>query len=203
MLDRQLREIKERVLNPVALQIGKVAHPTTISLLGGGVGLAAGLAGWQGAYTLGLVLWAVNRFLDGIDGTIARLYKKSSDLGGYIDILIDFVVYAWIPVMLTLGRADSRILWLALAYMLSVFYINAASWIYLSSILEKRNQGAATQNETTTITMPVGLVEGTETVVMYGLFFLLPGQLPLLFAIMGTLVLITAGQRLVWALRHI
>ena len=51
--------------------------------------------------------------------------------------------------------------------------------------------------------MPTALIEGTETVVAYTLFILLPEQSTLLFAVFGTLVWITVLQRTLWAIRHL
>ena len=92
---------------------------------------------------------------------------------------------------------------MALALLLSSFYVNAASWMYLSAVLEKRSVGAAARGETTSVTMPSGLIEGTETILFYALFLLFPGSLPLLFGAMSLLVWLTVGQRLIWALRHL
>jgi phosphatidylglycerophosphate synthase len=201
MFDKQLRHTKDRLLNPLADTLADVfdkrVHPTAVTLAGGGAGLLAAVAGAQGAALAGL---ALNRLLDGLDGTLARRHQRVSDFGGYVDILTDHVVYAAIPVGLVLAQPAGA-LWLSLAFMLSAFYINGASWLMLSSILEKRRQRQA--DEVTTIVMPAGLIEGAETVFFYGLFFLLPGLLLELYVVFGALVLLTVGQRLVWAWQHL
>ena len=200
MFDKQLRHTKDRLLNPLADAFvdlfSERVHPTAVTLAGGGVGLIAAGAGWQGYALAGLVLWALNRLLDGLDGTLARRHQRVSDFGGYVDVLTDHVVYAAVPVGLVLAQ-PSGALWLALAFLLSTFYINGASWMMLSSILEKRRQRQA--DEVTTVAMPPGLIEGAETVVFYALFFLLPGLLLELYIVFGLLVLLTVIQRLVWA----
>jgi len=89
-----------------------------------------------------------------------------------------------------------------LALLLASFYLNGASWMYLAALLEKRNAGAAARGELTTVTMPAGLVEGAETVVLYTLFLLFPGALVPLFGLMAVLVLFTVGQRVAWAARR-
>jgi hypothetical protein len=48
--------------------------------------------------------------------------------------------------------------------------------------------------------MPSGLIEGSETIFFYGLFFLFPEYMVGLFGLMAILVLLSAVQRLVWAL---
>lgn len=202
MLDPQLRQVKEQMLVPVARQFSTAIHPTTLSLIGGAVGLAAGLAAWQNAYWLALLLWLLNRLIDGLDGTVARLHNKQSDLGGYLDTLIDHVIYAFIPAMVVLGQPDEPG-FIALVFLLGTFYVNAASWMFLAGILEQRRQGAKVRGDLTTLTMPTGLIEGTETVVFYTLLFLLPGWIVPLFLLMGALLVVTIVQRLVWAARYL
>ena len=47
--------------------------------------------------------------------------------------------------------------------------------------------------------MPAGLVAGTETIVFYALFLLLPAYIVPLFLTMAALVLVGVTQRAVWA----
>jgi len=202
MLDRRLRHTKEEILQPLADRLGAHLDPTTVTLIGGGVGILAAIAGWQAVYGLGLALWVLNRVLDGLDGTIARMFDKQTDFGAYIDILVDYGIYATVPVALAFSQR-SQAVWMALIFMLAVFYVNSASWMFLSSILEKRNRGANAHDEMTTVTMPAGIVEGTETVIFYGLFFLLPGLLQWLFLVFGLLTLVTVVQRLLWTKKHL
>jgi phosphatidylglycerophosphate synthase len=202
MIDKSLREPKESLLSPLVRGPLRQIHPTTVTVLAALVGVAAAGAAWQGAYLPALALWALNRVLDGLDGTLARITDQQSDLGAYLDVVLDHVVYVAVPLGLALA-AGSPAAYLALALLLSSFYINAASWMYLSALLEKRHAGAAARGELTTVTMPTGLVEGAETVVLYTLFLLFPGALVPMFGLMAVLVLVTAGQRVAWAVRQI
>lgn len=202
MIDKFLRVPKEYALRPIAASLSQSIHPSAVTLAAFGVGLAAGAAIWQQVYGLGAALWAINRLLDGLDGTLARVQRKQSDLGGYIDILADSVIYALIPTALVLSN-PSTAGWISLAALLSSFYINGASWMFLAALLEKRAQGSRTRGELTTITMPSGLIEGAETVLFYTLFLLLPDTAVVLFWTMALLVLVTIAQRLIWASRHL
>lgn len=202
MIDKHLRRPKEQVLNTPAAMLPRSLHPTSITLVAFAVGILAAVAIAFGAYWWGLALWFLNRILDGLDGTLARRANLQSDLGGYLDIVLDHVVYAAIPLALVLS-APSYIGALSLAMLLASFYINGASWMYLAALLEKRKQGAASRQEMTTVTMPPGLIEGTETIVFYSLFLLLPGQAPALFGLMALLVMLTAAQRVFWAVRNL
>lgn len=202
MIDAQLRDVKERILEPVASAVGESFHPTTITLVGGVIGIFSAVSAGLGWFGLGLMLWLINRTLDGLDGTVARITGRQSALGGYVDVLVDTVVYTLVPVGLV--AADPSLLSVAaLVYLIGTFYLNSVSWIFLSAILERQRQGALMRGEKTTITMPTGWVEGAETVAFYVLFFLFPGELPLLFGLMGTAVLLTVVQRLVWAVKHL
>ncbi|MBP1468162.1 CDP-alcohol phosphatidyltransferase family protein [Candidatus Chloroploca sp. M-50] len=202
MIDKALREPKESLLGPLVRGPLRRIHPTSVTVVAAIVGVAAAVAAWQGLYVAALILWAVNRILDGLDGTLARLTDQQSDLGAYLDILLDHLVYAAIPIGLALA-VNTPAGYLALAALLASFYLNGASWMYLAALLEKRQAGARKQGELTTVTMPGGLIEGAETVVCYTLFLLMPGALVPLFSLMAVLVVITAGQRLIWALRNL
>ena len=200
MVDHLLRRPKEQVMAPVARLVGHRIAPTTLTLISFSFGLAAVASIWQGLYGLGCGLWLLNRIVDGLDGTVARKTSTQSDWGGYLDILLDTVIYALVPFSLVL--ADSRPEhWIALAVLLSSFYINAVSWAYLAAVLEKRNAGAKAQGELTSITMPTGLIEGTETVIFFTAFILLAQWLVWLYWAMALLVVVTLVQRLVWAAR--
>ena len=198
MIDKVLREPKEFLLRPFVQGPVRHVHPVVVTLLAGGGGVAAAVATWQAAYVPALLLWALNRVLDGLDGTLARITHQQSDLGGYLDIVLDHVVYTAVPFGLALA-VNTAAAYLALALLLASFYINGASWMYLAALLEKRGAGAAAQSEMTTVTMPTGLIEGAETVVLFTLFLVFPGALVPLFCVMAALVMITATQRLVWA----
>lgn len=202
MVDKLLREPKEQLLGAFVRGPLRNVHPTAVTIIAAAVGLATAAAAWQGAYLIALGLWALNRVLDGLDGTLARLTGRQSDLGAYLDVLLDHVVYAAVPLGLAVAAGTPEAM-LAYAVMLASFYVNAASWMYLAAILEKRQSGAAARGELTTVTMPAGLVEGAETVVLYTLFLLFPGALVPLYWLMAILVAVTVGQRLVWAVREI
>jgi phosphatidylglycerophosphate synthase len=201
MFDHTLRVYKDDLLRPLAAQLRRVS-PNTITILAMVVGLAAAGSAALQWYWAALGLWLVNRLLDGLDGMVARAHARQSDFGGYLDIVLDFVVYAAVPVGLYWGNQTSTNA-IALAFLLSSFYINAASWIYLSAILEKRSAGSSARGELTSVTMPNGLVGGAETILFFCLFLICPGGLFWLFSAMAAMVLLGVGQRLLWARRNL
>ena len=67
-----------------------------VTLLGVVAGLGSACAIVGEFYVLALVFLFVSRVLDGLDGAVARA-TTPTDLGGYLDIVADFVFYVSIP----------------------------------------------------------------------------------------------------------
>jgi len=137
-----------------------------------------------------------------LDGAVARLHEKTTDLGGYLDLVGDFVVYGAIPASLALRPGAPAGLPGAAIILLVAFYVNAAAWMVPSAILEKRGRGAGARGEPTSVIIPEALISGGETVVFFGLFFLFPTYQTLLFLVMAGLTGITAVQRVIWGIRE-
>lgn len=202
MLDPLLRPVQASLFARAARPASRL-HPdaATYAALGAGV-LCVGLAA-SGRFGLALVAFLLNRFLDGLDGALARVNGTQRDLGGYLDIMADFVTYAAVPIAVVWGLGFGRGPAVALALLLAAYYVNAASWLYLSAILEKRAAGAAFYRELTTITMPRGLIGGAETIVFYTLVLLFPAHVIPLFGAMAGALIVTIGQRIGWAFRNL
>ncbi|MCL4836020.1 MAG: CDP-alcohol phosphatidyltransferase family protein [Caldilineaceae bacterium] len=196
MKDGVLRAQKDRLLEPLARIVGSSLSPNLISILALLPGLLSAAAIVRGELGWGIAFWLLNRLLDGLDGVVARIHGTQSDFGGYLDLLLDYVIYLAIPIAFAWAAPTPAHTWTLIA-LLASYQINSLSWTLLSSLLEKRS--LAGQNRLTSIEMPAGLIEGAETVVFYTLFFLLPGQIPRLFGLMAGLVIVTAGQRVWWA----
>jgi phosphatidylglycerophosphate synthase len=200
MRDAALRRQKDRWLDPLAMRWPANIHPNWISLAAMLVGLVGAAAVWQGMLWLGLLLWLINRTLDGLDGVVARKFGKQSDFGGYLDLALDYVVYLAVPLAFVAAAPSPALYWAAL-FLISSYVLNLMSWSVLSAILEKRRWQAKARQ--TTIEMPPGLIEGAETIAFYTLLFLLPSQVAWLFGLMALLVFFTTGQRIWWASRHV
>lgn len=197
MFDQSLRHTKTQLFAPLAVRFRQL-NPVILTLIGLVIGLAAALLAAHALYIPAMALWLFNRFIDGLDGEIARYHDRQSDLGGYLDMMADLVVYGLLPVALTISNPSSAS-YLALALLLSSFYVNVGSWMYLAALLEKRGHPVTT----TSIIMPAGLIEGTETIAFYTAMLLFPAWLPWLFGLMALLVGVTIFQRIIWALRHL
>jgi len=202
MFDEWFRAHKERLLAPLARWLGVFVSPLALTLFGLIVGLGAAVAASQSAWRLALVAWLLNRLIDGVDGVLARQSNRQTELGGYLDIVCDFAVYAAMPLGVALAL-DARAAWLASTVLLASWFVNAASWMYLAAVLEKRGAGATARGELTSVTMPRGLVAGTETVVFLALFVLAPAQYVVLAWVMTAGVAVGIAQRVRWAVRNL
>lgn len=199
MFDDYLRGFKDRLAVPLARRMKNVS-PTNLTIIGLAVGMGAAVLAYLGFTAGALVLWLINRGLDGLDGLIARMHHKQDDFGGYLDILSDFFIYAVLPIGIVLGD-PSPPRYHALITMLAAFYINTASWMYLAAILEKR--ASSYPDNKTTIVNPPGLIGGFETIIFFSLFIVFPAQVTILFLTFSVLVVFTILQRLIWAKRQL
>lgn len=202
MFDDLLRALKDRLFLPVALAVGRFVSPNAVTCVAALIGIGAAAAAAKQQYTLALACWIVNRVLDGLDGSVARATSRQTDFGGYLDIVLDFVVYAAVPLGLVYGSGNRAVAVAGVA-LIGSFFVNGASWMYLAAILERRGRGVAATGERTSVTMPPGLVAGAETVGFFSLFLLFPAHLVLLFLLMAAGVMVNVVQRLVWAYRRL
>jgi len=198
MLDSSLRPLKDRLLSPIARSNVHRVHPVVISAIGLALGLAAAVAASQLLPALAVTLWLSGRLADGLDGLVARERGRSSDIGGLLDFVFDTIAYAAVPIGLAVG-IDERAHWIATAVLLASFYLNAVSLGYVSALLEKRSLGAPAHGRPTSVTLPRGLIEGTETIVLFTIALAIPAAAAAVWWIMAVAVLITALERVRWA----
>lgn len=197
MFDRTLRPVKEKIISaPTSLMAGW-AHPNTVTLASFAVSVVAFFCLLTEELLLCAVLWLLGRLLDGLDGAIARRSGKQSDFGGYLDMSLDVVAYALIPLGIAIAFPTEGVFF-ATVTLLAVFYVNISSWMYLAALMEKRR--AAAPESQTSIYMPSGVIEGSETIVFYTLFIALPDYYPFLAYAMAVLTAVTIVQRSVWAI---
>lgn len=153
MFDLELRKLQQKVFLPMAKIIGRKLTPNQLTLIGFLFGLLSCVAIFYGMKGISVGLFFVNRVFDALDGTVARLTDRQSDFGGYLDIITDFTVYSLIPICTTLAN-PSDLAFRVLPFLISTYFVNAASLFQLAALLEKRNLGAKAKKETTSVNMP-------------------------------------------------
>jgi len=203
MLDNFTRPFKDKILKPFVIFLSKFLSPNAISIISFLFALVSMWSILQTKLAMAFAFWVLNRVFDGLDGAVARYSNRQSDWGGYLDIMLDFVTYALIPLIFTQVFGRGELSWIALSIMLALFYINGASWMYLSALLEKRSAGSLSRGGQTSVSMPSGLVEGTETIIIYSLFYIFPNRLELLYYIMSLALVPGIIFRLVWAKKNL
>lgn len=189
MFDAKLRGLIGPRLEKAGTRLasrGVKADAVTVAAFGVGVGACVAVA--YGVWAVALVLWLVNRALDGLDGPIARA-TGATDQGGYLDVVFDFTVYGGFVVGVAIAVPDAR---LACAVLLLTFYVSGSALLALSSLLERRRQN---QGDGRSVRLTGGLAEGFETIVAFGLFCVFPSRAEAIAWTFAALVGITAIQR--------
>lgn len=166
-----------------------------VTLAGFVVGLTAAVAVAMGWFLLGLALFLANRLADGLDGAIARL-NGPTDLGGYLDIVLDFAIYGAIPLAFILVEPAAN--GLAGAILLVSFYVNGASFLAYASVAARRGM-SSTARGVKSIYFTTGLAEGSETVLFFVAFCLMPYWFAPLALVFAALCFWTAFWRIMAA----
>lgn len=170
MLDSHIRTFIDPVLSKLgtrAVQQGFTANQVTWT--GFGIGLLVIPAIIMDWYLLALLLVLVNRLFDGLDGAVARVLGKT-DLGGYLDIVLDFIFYSAVVFAFCLAQPESAIYG---AFLIFSFIGTGTSFLAFAVMAEKRGIETRAQGEKSIFYLD-GLVEGFETILVLALMCLLP-----------------------------
>lgn len=197
MLDAPLRRLIEAPLQAAARPLARAGiGADAVTWAGFVLGLGAAAAIALGQPLLGLGLFLANRLADGLDGAIARR-RGPTDLGGYLDIVLDFLVYNALAA--GFGLADPAARPAALALMLS-FAGTGTSFLAYAIIAAKRGRQTSARGSKSFYHLG-GLAEGTETILFFVACCLLPRHFALLAWIFAGLCLLTTVGRVLAARR--
>ena len=147
------------------------------------------------AYGLALAVVLANRLIDGLDGAVAR-YSKITDLGGYLDIVGDFLFYAAVPFGFALARPEENAL--AAAFVIFSFIGTGASFLTYAIMAAKRGITTEVRGRKSLYYLG-GLTEGTETIAFFVLICVFPNSFTLLAWIFGAACWITTISRMLAA----
>ena len=148
---------------------------------------------WYGA-ALAVIL--LNRLGDGLDGAVARR-TRLTDLGGYLDIVCDFVFYAVVPFGFALARPENAV---AAAFLIFSFAGTGSSFLAFAILAAKRNLTTEAQGRKSLYYLG-GLTEGTETIAVFIAICLFPAWFPPLAYLFGALCWLTTATRVLSARR--
>lgn len=162
MLTRIKAKVQEIISTEARLMRKLGFKPNTISVVGVVLGIFSGVTYWAAGATsthhietyririfLALLLLLFSGFCDALDGALARLYNKTTLLGGFLDSLLDRYVDAAVLCGLILGGLCEP-LWGLLALIGSL----------LTSYARARSEAAGILMES------IGLVERAERILI-------------------------------------
>ena len=171
MLDRAATAAIAPALQAVARRlVGLGVGADVLTLVGFGLGLLGALAIALHAPLAGLALLLASRLCDGLDGAVARL-TRPTDAGAFLDIALDFLFYASVP--LAFALADPAANALPAAVLLASFIGSGCSFLAFAVLAERRGlQSAAYPHKG--IYYLGGLAEASETLACFALMCLWP-----------------------------
>ena len=198
MLDARLRRLIDPPLDRLSVPLAaRGLSANAITVTGFALGLCGAVAIAGRAYLLGLTLLLLNRLCDGLDGAVAR-QRGLTDLGGFLDIVLDFLIYAAVPFAFAL--ADPAANALPGAFLIFSFMGTGSSFLAYAIMAAKR--GIATElRGRKSLYYLGGLTEGTETIVAFVLACLWPAWFPLIAWTFGALCWLTTATRIVAAVQ--
>lgn len=191
MFDARLRPLIDPPLNHVGQGLAKrgvTANLLTLFglVLGLGAAVAIGLSAVE--WALGLIV--LNRLLDGLDGAVARA-RGPTELGGYLDILADFVFYVSIPLAFGLRDGSDTI---AALVLVACFALTGISFLAFAAIAAQRGD-RTNAHGTKSFFYSTGLAEGGETIVVFIAMTIWPSWFTPIAYVYGGLCVLTVVQR--------
>ncbi len=192
MFDRALNSAMQRLLRRLAcglVALGLRADQMTWA--GFAIGLTAvpliavGHARWA------ILSMALNRLADGLDGAMARL-NQPTDRGAFLDIALDFLFYASIP--LAFALADPARNGLPSALLIYSFVGTGCTFLAFAVLAAKRGMASAAYPGKGFYYLG-GLTESTETVAVFVLMCVQPAWFgPLAYGFAGLCALTTVTR---------
>jgi len=197
MFDSRLRPLVDPISNRLGrwlVRFGISANMVTVS--GGVIGLLAFHALCLGLYQLALAMILLNRIFDGLDGAVAR-QNGITDLGGYLDIVLDFIFYALIPLGFAIGDPNNA---LAAAVLIASFVGTGSSFLAFAIMAEKRGISTDIRGKKSLYYLG-GLTEGFETILVLVVMCIWPIYFQWFAYIFAGLCWITTSTRIYWAVK--
>ncbi len=171
MIDALILPLQHRLLAPAGERLARAGiRADTISIAGFAVGLAGVVAIACGYQLLALPLIAANRLMDGLDGAVARV-AGPTDRGAFLDIALDFLFYALVPIGFAVQLPQENAL--PAAVLIASFVGTGSSFLAFAAIAERRGLSTSAFPAKGLYFLG-GLTEGFETIFLFFLMCLLP-----------------------------
>lgn len=195
MLDKALQQALKPLMARAARGLVRLGvGADAISLAGFAVGMGAATAIALQHDWVGLALLLISRLMDGLDGAVARA-TQPTDRGGFLDITLDFLFYASIPLAFAIAEPAQNAL--PAAVLLAAFIGTGSSFLAFAAVAEKRKlQSLAFPDKS--FYFLGGLTEATETILAFTAMCLWPQWFPYIAYGFAVLCGITIAIRIVW-----
>lgn len=161
------------------------------------LGLIAAFLIANGAYLTGSAAILASRLFDALDGAVARL-TQPTDAGGFLDIALDFLFYASIP--LAFAVQDPARNALPAAVLLAAFIGTGSSFLAFAVIAAKRGM-TSTDYPDKSFYFLGGLTEATETLACFLAMCVFPDYFIELAYGFALLCALTTATRISWGWR--
>lgn len=194
MIDASIRLLIDPLLARAGRPLAAIGiSADAVTIVGCLLGLTAAVAASFGQFYIALALLIANRIADGLDGAVARATQRT-DRGAFLDIVLDFFVYATVPLGFAVWNPDSNAL--PAAFLLASFVANGSAFLAFSIMAERRGI-VTTHHGQKSIYYLAGIAEGFETICFMVAFCIFPSAFPILALVFATLCWISAVGRLV------
>jgi phosphatidylglycerophosphate synthase len=193
MFDRYATAFIKPAVDAAASTLVKVGiKADAITLCGFILGVIAAFSIAGRAYMWGAALILVSRLCDALDGAVAR-HTTPTDAGGFLDISLDFLFYASIP--LAFAFADPPTNALPAAVLLAAFIGTGSSFLAFAALAAKRGMQSTYYTHKSFYFLG-GLAEATETLVFFIASCLWPQHFALLAYLFAGLCCVTIVTRI-------
>lgn len=168
--------------------------PTQVTLMAAGLGILTavfvsfGSFGWRMA---AIAMGTLSSLLDILDGTVARNTGRSSPLGAFLDLVLDRVVEAAIIIGFALAFPATR--WPGM-FFLALVIVNFSAFLLAGSMFPNAGKKS--------IHYEGGLVERTETFILFMFMAIFPLAAPWMLWIFNALMAGTAALRFTRIVRY-
>lgn len=198
MFDARIRPLIDPPLNAVGRSLARSGVTADAVTIGGFMlGMAGAAAIVLDRVDLALWLFLTGRLADGLDGAVARATTKT-DRGGYLDIVLDFILYGAMPLAFAILDPSSNAL--PAAVLLMSFFANGTTFLAYAIMAERRQMETSAQG-VKSLYYVSGLAEGFETVVALAAFCIWPQHFPVIAYGYATLCFLSASGRILIAWR--
>lgn len=185
MLERFIRPKIQSFFNILSLVIGKRTTPNQITLGAFITGLLSALCIALSYNLLALILLWLSGLFDLLDGSIARLYNKKSNVGAFIDLISDRLVES--ALILGFAYQMPENMW-AYLYFLCALLFHFSTFVTAGALF--KNTGNKSLHH------EYSYIERAEAFIVFSLMMLLPSYSFWILTLFSILIFLDAGNRL-------